>query len=367
MSDVSSFVRRGHSNSETINKLQALITPLAFADPEDDALKERIILASPKRSRVLTAFTGLDSTGSGSETRKRTSSSLTILPDTASPSAFPVTPSITGTLDFDIAKKYGAGARFDGTQYISIPDNNQFDLTLPYFTLAFWFKTSQGGSQTIFNKSDFNFDQDFCSVCADFSDDYSVSTDPTTQPGLQIRFEANAEKDFCDTCADFDDSHSKTTFNDRIRVTISDGTTLIDSTIDTGNISDGNWHSIVIVSQDSVSDHCVSCTDFSDDYQQITSPVMTLYVDKVSKGTIDHSSITGDLSNSQNAIIGAENTSFANPLIGDLAIFEYDGTNWDSTAINSYHDDGRITVASQKLAFYFVGNDGTVDTLDKVY
>ena len=56
MSDVSSFVRRGHSNSETINKLQALITPLAFADPEDDALKERIILASPKRSRVLTAF-----------------------------------------------------------------------------------------------------------------------------------------------------------------------------------------------------------------------------------------------------------------------------------------------------------------------
>jgi len=73
------------------------------------------------------------------------------------------------------------------------------------------------------------------------------------------------------------------------------------------------------------------------------------------------------LSNSQNAIIGAENTSFDNPVLGDLAIFEYDATNWDSTAIDSYHDDGRITVTSQKLAFYFVGNDGTVDTLDKVY
>lgn len=367
MSDVSTFVRRGHSNSETINKLQALITPMAFADPEDDALKERIILSSPKRLRTLTAFTGLDVTGSGSETRKRTSSSLTILPDTTTPSAFPVSASTVGTLDFDIAKKYGAGARFDGTQYISIPDDNQFDLTLPYFTLAFWFKTTNGGTQTIYNKSNFNFDQDFCSACTDFSDDYKTDPDTTTDPGLQIRFESNKEKDFCDTCTDFDVSYLQSSFNDRIRVVISDGTNLLDGTIDTGDISDGNWHSIVLVSQDSISDHCVACTDFSDDYEQVATPVITLYVDKVSKGTLDHSSITGDLSNSQNAIIGAENTSFENPLIGDLAIFEYDGTNWDSTAINSYHDDGRITVGSQKLAFYFVGNDSTVDTLDKVY
>ena len=193
MSDVSSFIRRGHNNSETINKLQALITPLAFADPEDDALKERIILASPKRLRTITAFTGLDSTRSGSETRKRTSSSLTILPDTATPSAFPVSPSIVGTLDFDIAKKYGAGARFNGTQYISIPDDNQFDLTLPYFTMAFWFKSTNGGTQTIYNKSNFNFDQDFCSACTDFSDDYKTDPDTTTEPGLQIRFESNKD------------------------------------------------------------------------------------------------------------------------------------------------------------------------------
>jgi hypothetical protein len=367
MSDVSTFVKRGQNDHEAINKLQALITPIAFPEPEESSQKERIILSSPVRERVLTAFTGLDVIGSGSENRKRTSSSLTILPDTATPSAFPVSPSIVGTLDFDIAKKYGAGARFNGTQYISIPDDNQFDLTLPYFTMAFWFKSTNGGTQTIYNKSNFNFDQDFCSVCTDFSDDYSTEPDTTTDPGLQIRFESNKDKDFCDTCTDFDASYNTTVHNDRIRVVISDGTNLLDSTIDTGDISDGNWHSIVLVSQDSVSDHCVACTDFSDDYQQVATPVITLYVDKVSKGTIDHSSITGDLSNSQNAIIGAENTSFENPLIGDLAIFEYDGTNWDSTAINSYHDDGRITVGSQKLAFYFVGNDGTVDTLDKVY
>jgi len=367
MSDVSSFIRRGHSNSETINKLQAIITPLAFADPEADSLKERIILSSPRRLRTLTASTGLDITTSSTATRKRTSTSLTIIPDTSSPSTFPVSPSTVGTLDFDIAKKYGAGARFDGTQYITIPDNNQFDLSLPYFTMAFWFKTTNGGTQTIYNKSNFNFDQDFCSVCADFSDDYNTEPDTTTEPGLQIRFESNKERDFCNTCTDFDGSYSTSTFNDRIRVVISDGTNLLDSTVDTGDISDGNWHSIVLVSQDSISDYCTSCTDYSDDYATVSSPVITVYVDKVSKGTMDHSSITGDLSNSQNVIIGAENTSFHNPFIGDLAIFEYDATNWTTANITSYHDDGRINVTSQKLAFYLVGNDSTVDTLDKVY
>jgi hypothetical protein len=367
MSDVSTFVRRGQSNNETINKLQALITPLAFADPEADSLKERVILSSPIRLRALTALTGLDITTVSTATRTRTSSSLTIVPDTSSPSTFPVSPSTVGTLDFNIPKKYGAGARFSGTQYITTPDNNQFDLTLPYFTMAFWFKSTDGGSQTIYNKGDFNFDKDFCSICTDFSDDYSTSEDTTTTPGLQIRLESNSQKDFCDTCTDFDASYSTSTHNDRVRVVISDGTNLIDTTVDTGTIFNGNWHSIVLVSQDSVSDYCVACTDFSDDYASVSTPVITVYVDKVSRGTIDHSSITGDLSNSSNAIIGSQDTLLTNPLLGDLAIFEYNATNWTTANIASYHDDGRITVASQKLAFYFVGNDSTVDTLDKVY
>ncbi len=105
-------------------------------------------------------------------------------------------------------------------------------------------------------------------------------------------------------------SYLQSSFNDRIRVVISDGTNLLDGTIDTGDISDGNWHSIVLVSQDSVSDHCVACTDFSDDYQQVTTPVITLYVDKVSKGTLDHSRLTRDLSTSELTIIRAKNTSF---------------------------------------------------------
>jgi hypothetical protein len=63
MSDVSSFIRRNQSDTETINKLQALITPLAFPDPEADSLQERIILSSPKRLRTLTHAEGLDITG----------------------------------------------------------------------------------------------------------------------------------------------------------------------------------------------------------------------------------------------------------------------------------------------------------------
>ena len=272
MSDVSSFIRRGHSNSETINKLQAIITPLAFADPEADSLKERIILSSPRRLRTITASTGLDITDSSTATRKRTSTSLTIVPDTSSPSTFPVSPSTVGTLDFDIAKKYGAGARFDGTQYITIPDNNQFDLSLPYFTMAFWFKSTNGGTQTIYNKSNFNFDQDYCSVC----------------------------------------------------------------------------------------------TDFSDDFQQVSTPVLTVYYDKVSAGTIDHSSVTGDLSNSEDAILGAENTSLDNPLNGTLALFEYQETNWTTDDIDSYHDDARIRVTGQKAAFHFTGNDSSESTLETI-
>ncbi len=100
MSDVSSFVRRGNSNSEVINKLQALITPLAFPDPEVDSLKERVILANPKRLRKLTHAEGLDITGLDNNTRDRLSNTYSVLPDTASPVSYPVTNVTTGTITF---------------------------------------------------------------------------------------------------------------------------------------------------------------------------------------------------------------------------------------------------------------------------
>ena len=366
MSDVSSFVRRGQSDSETINKLQALITPLAFADPEADSLKERVILSNPIRKRTLTSLTGLDITNSSTATRDRFGSSITILPDTSTPTAFPVTPSLTGTLTFP-NKKFGGGALFTGTQYISIPDDNQLDLTLPFFTVAFWFKSdgTNEGTQTIYSKGEFDINRDYCLTCGDYdTDDYSTGVDTSTVPGLEVSVEANSVADFD---SDFDASHDTTTTAERVRVIISDGTNLVDDTVDTTNLFDGSWHSVIIVSTDSISDYCSACTDFdTDDYNIIPTPIITVYMDKVSQGTIDHSTITGDLSNTEPAILGAADTSLTNPLVANLALFEYQGTNWDSTDITDFHDNARIRVGNQKAAFHFIGNDSTEDTLANV-
>jgi hypothetical protein len=150
-------------------------------------------------------------------------------------------------------------------------------------------------------------------------------------------------------------------------VIISDGTNLVDDTITTANLFDNNWHSIVIISTDTLPDYCSACADFDSDYSTVATPIITIYLDGVSKGTIDHSSITGDLSNSNSAFLGSKDTSLYNPLIGNLALFEYQGINWDSTDISNYHTKARIRVSNQKTAFHFIGNDTTEDTLANVY
>ena len=369
MSDVSNFVRRtGSADRSEINKILSVINPLAFPVVENEALKERIILSPHVRKRTNTALTGLDITKSSTATRNRFSSSITILPDTATPTAFPVSETLIGTLTFN-QEKYGAGAVFNGYQYISIPDNAQFDLTLPYFTMAFWFKSNDidQGVQTIWSKGSFIFAADHCLACGNFdTDDYITTIDTVNTPGLEVRVQGNITQDHCSACTDFDASYDSSTSIEQINIIISDGINLIDQTVNIANIFDGNWHSVIIISNDSVSDYCVACTDFSDDYSVVTTPLITVYMDKVSMGTIDHSTITGSLENSNIAYIGIGG-ELENPLKGSLAIFEYQGTNWTTTDVDSFHDSGRIRVGSQKAAFHFIGNDSSVDTLDKVY
>ena len=361
MSDVSTFIRRGQNGQESINKLQALITPLAFPDPEEAANKERIILSNPVRKRINTVLAGLDITDSTTASRDRVSTAITLLADTETPITFPVTPTLTGTLDLLTNKKFGAGATFNGSQYISIPDDNQLDLTLPFFTMAFWFKNDgvNQGNQTIWDKGNFVSNEDYCSACTDYdSGDYSTTPESALDAGLQVKIQGNLTADYESASSDFDASYDTSTTSERIKVIISDGTNSVEDTLDISGIYDTNFHSVVIVSQDSIPDYCSACTDYdSGDYIQVSSPVLTIYVDKVSIGTIDHSSVSGDLSNSQDAIIGAEDTSLTDPLVGTLALFEYQATNWTTTDIDSYHDDARIRVTSQKAAFHFTGND----------
>ena len=156
MSDISSFVRRGQSNTESINKLQALITPLAFPEPEADTLSERIILASPVRKRTLTGFAGLDISASSTATRDRISNSYTVVPDTKTPSAYAVSNTTTGTITFgeDSIIKGGCGGLFNGTQYITIPDDDTIESNTPIgFIVAF--KTSgTEGSLALYCKKD---------------------------------------------------------------------------------------------------------------------------------------------------------------------------------------------------------------------
>ena len=235
--------------------------------------------------------------------------------------------------------------------------------------MAFWFKSTgiDGGVQTIWNKGNFIFARDYCLACGDFeTDDFITTVDTVTTPGLEVRIQGNTIIDYCSACTDFDASYDAVSSLEQVRIIISDGTNLVDSTVDTINLFDGNWHSIVIISNDSVSDYCIACTDFSDDYSAVTTPLITVYMDKVSMGTIDHSTITGDLSNANTAYLGI-NGELSNALRGSLAIFEYQDTNWTTTDIDNYHDKGRIRVANQKAAFHFIGNDSSVDTLDKVY
>jgi hypothetical protein len=211
MSDISTFVRRGSGTNDAINRLQVLITPIAFPDPESDSLQERIILSTRGRKRSHTVATGTDITTTSSNTKDRFSSSITILPDTATPSAYPTSDTLSGTLDLSdsVGKKFGAGAKFDGTQYISLPDNAQFDLELPLFTMAFWYKNDgiSEGPQTIWDKGEFGVGRDFCSACTDFHvDDFSIIEDTAIDAGMQIQLQGDLTEDFCSACTDFDAS-----------------------------------------------------------------------------------------------------------------------------------------------------------------
>jgi hypothetical protein len=371
MSDISTFIRRGQNGQESINKLQALITPLAFPDPEDEGISERIILSNPVRLRSNTVSAGLDLSATTTDSRDRTSTAITLLPDTSTPSAFPVSETVSGTLDLLTNKKFGAGATFNKTQYISIPDDNQLDLSLPYFTMAFWYKGNgvDEGNQTIWDKGQLNSNEDFCAACTDFAvADFQTTPETSIDAGLQVQLQGDVDADFESASSDFDTNSFQTTaINERIKIVVSDGTNFIEGTVDLLNLYDGNWHSIVIISEDSQEDFCSACTDFdTGDFLTGANPVLTIYMDKVSMGTIDHSSVTGDLSNTSDAILGAEDTSLTNPLNGTLALWEYQAINWTTDDIDSFHDDARIRVSDQKAAFHFTGNDSSESTLETI-
>jgi len=369
MSDVSSFIRRGQSDTETINKLQALITPLAFPDPEADSLKERVILASPKRLRTLTHAEGLDITTSTTSTRDRLSNTYTITPDTASPVSYPVTNVTTGTITFGESSiiKGGCGALFDGSQYITIPDNSTLE-SEPPIGLMFTFKSSgTGGSQAIYCKKNEAIGADFYEYNFNATD-FDRST-TGIQAGIYVEVLKNDTPDFDQVSSDFNlTDFNSTTQVSAVRVHIADGTNEVDfiqaSTVD---LFDGNVHSIAINISNASADF--DSNDFNaTDFDFGTNKTIEIWVDKVSRGSTSTASITGSLLNSRSAYFGGRDVSGSidSKLRGYVALFEVQNGLFSQSQINSYHDDDRLSVTNQLNAIHFCGDEST-SVLDSVF
>jgi hypothetical protein len=369
MSDVSSFIRRGQSDTETINKLQALITPLAFPDPEADSLQERIILSSPKRLRTLTHAEGLDITRVDTSTRDRISNSYSVVSDTASPVLYPVTNVTTGTITFGETSiiKGGCGALFDGSQYITIPDNSTLQSELP-IGLMFTFKSSGvQGSQAIYCKKDESIDADFYEYNFNVTD-FDRST-TAIGSGIYVEVLKNDTADFDQVSSDFDTTDfNSTTQVSAVRVHIADGTNEVDfiqpSTVD---LFDGNTHTIAVNISNAAPDF--DATDFeATDFDFNTNQTIEVWVDKVSRGSTSIASITGSLLNSRSAYFGARDIagSVDSKLRGYVALFEVQNGLFSQSQINSYHDDDRLSVTNQLNAIHFCGDEST-SVLDSVF
>ena len=375
MSDISNYIRRqGSENRDEINKLLSIMNPLVFPEAEDTALKERIILSNSKRKRTNTVLSGTDITTIASNPRKRYSSSITIIPSSATTTPPTYTATLSGTLTFPASKKNGAGATFTGSQYYTLTDTgDSLDLTNGQFGMIFWFKSNgiTQGEQTIYSKRLGDLIRDYSASSGDFdSDDYFTSPNPTS-PGLTISLVGNIEQDHCSSCTDFDtNDYGTTTSNSGVRIIMADGTNSIDQSITSAtNIFDSNWHSIVINASDIVSDYCSACTDFdTDDFSIVASPNIEVFLDKISLGTVSHSVITGSLGNSEPAYFGATDNGGTreNFIQGTVALWEFQTNNFTTTGIADYHDNARIRSNNQKAALHFIGNATELDVLDNL-
>ena len=340
MSDISTFVKRGHNDHEAINKLQALITPIAFPEPEESSQKERVILSSPVRLRTLTSSTGTDITTTNSQTRDRFSNSYTVIPDTSTKTAYPVSNTTTGTLTYTSTSiiKGGAGTEFTGSQYITIPDNSALESDLP-IGIMFTFKSDgTEGTLAVYCKKD-------------------EST--STNAGVYVELLRNSVADFNGSNFDTGDFNS-TTQDSAVRVHVSDGSNEVDATITTAtDLFDGNTHTVVINIANTNPDFDSGDFDNDDFYIANSPKTVEVFVDKVSEGTADTSSITGSLTNARDAYFGGRDNggTIDSKLQGYVALFEIQNTTFSTSQINAYHDDNRIYVNNQLNAIHFAGSE----------
>jgi len=151
MSDISNWVRRtGNSDRDDINKLLGLITPVAFQEPEDAALQERIVVTPATRRRTQTVLTdNFDITKA--ETKDTRDEEITFqMPSICE--SYPFVHTTNGSPTFPATSgstKYGGGMVTDGvSDYISVAHITGSDMDFEHnqvFSMAFFIKTTASG------------------------------------------------------------------------------------------------------------------------------------------------------------------------------------------------------------------------------
>jgi len=277
--------------------------------------------------------------------------------DNSSHSAYPVTHTETGTINWSPKNgtKYGALGKFDGTQYVTIPNHTNLDLTLPSsFAFMYRYDGLSGGTFSVFCKKNEEVDlvEDFDATSFQAS---SFATVPlnNSNAGIHIWIETKQTISFHST--DFDSSFQKATADATINVLVGDGTVFVKASEDSTDLFDGNWHTIIINLGDVIADFDASFQASS--FSTSATANISIYQDNSLLGSTDISTITGSITNSRAAYIGGRDDAGTIDwkLAGSLAWFFWESAEQSSADIADY-ENGVFISHAEKSAISFEGS-----------
>jgi hypothetical protein len=154
MGDISAFVRRSrNADRDDINKLLGLITPIAFAPPEEGGVQERIILDYSARKRTQSVSAGvLDVTHN--QTRNYGSFQYRRqIPSTVNSYTLTHVTTNSFTPVKTTLSKFGAGCHGAGTGYVTVGNHSKLDLTTE-ITISTWlYPKASSGNAIILQKN----------------------------------------------------------------------------------------------------------------------------------------------------------------------------------------------------------------------
>lgn len=298
-----------------------------------------------------------------SESLKVRNGNFIIQSDISTHSAYPVTHTETGTIDYSVTNgtKYGASARFTGSQYVTIPNHADLNITIPCsFSFMYKFTETVGGSLTLFCKKDESedYDEDFHST--DFhATDFATTPAPNISEGIHIWIETTQTASFG---SDFNSDFQKAAVSATINVRIGDGSNSVTCTQNSSDLFDGNWHSIIVNIGDLGNDF--HSTDFNSDFSTTASEVISIYQDNTLLGTTSHTSLSSIITNTRNAYFGARDNggTLDQKLKGAVAWFFWGNAEQTSTDRTDY-ENGKYHSHIEKSAISFEGNSENT-TLD---